>query len=206
MPFWMTGSLNGSKFGIVVTCSVFVTRNWFHKLHNWSVYSAQKPAVVYRCPALLSNGTGLVVHVSPFHGTLHEMKAIKFLSHFSSVMCIRTGSGIFKEEYRIRKILTLCRKSHKKHSLSVTYWLQVPWRWYDSVETCRSVIIYEVIVRLLVLKKKKKTHKEHLFRKLHIGISVVIKLNSHEQRQNIGCSEPILSSGVLVYPSFLWST
>ena len=30
-------------------------------------------------------------------------------------------------------------------------WLQAPWGWYDSVETCRSVIICEIIVHLLVL-------------------------------------------------------
>lgn len=103
--FGWQAHLMGQNFSIVVTRSVFVTRNRFHKLHNWSVYIAQKPAVVSRCPALLSNGRGFVVHVSPFHGTLHEMKATNFLSHFSSVICIRTDSGIFKEEYRIRKIL-----------------------------------------------------------------------------------------------------
>jgi hypothetical protein len=28
------------------------------------------------------------------------------------------------------------------------YWLQAPWRWHDSVETCSSVIICEMIVHL----------------------------------------------------------
>ena len=31
------------------------------------------------------------------------------------------------------------------------YWLQAVWGWYDSVETCRSVIICEIIVNLLVI-------------------------------------------------------
>ena len=31
------------------------------------------------------------------------------------------------------------------------YWLQAPWGWHDSVETCRGVIICEVIVYLLVI-------------------------------------------------------
>jgi hypothetical protein len=38
----------------------------------------------------------------------------------------------------------------------VRYWLQAPW-WgrHDSVETCRSVIICEIIVHLLVIAQKK---------------------------------------------------
>ena len=31
------------------------------------------------------------------------------------------------------------------------YWLQAPWGWHDSVETCSSVIICEIIVHLLVI-------------------------------------------------------
>ena len=36
------------------------------------------------------------------------------------------------------------------------YWLQPPWGWHDSVETCRSVIICEVIVHLLVTVQNNK--------------------------------------------------
>jgi hypothetical protein len=36
------------------------------------------------------------------------------------------------------------------------YWLGVPWGWHDSVETCRSVIICEIIVHLLVIVQIKK--------------------------------------------------
>ena len=36
------------------------------------------------------------------------------------------------------------------------YCLQAPWRWHDSVETCRSVVICEVIVRLLVIVQNTK--------------------------------------------------
>ena len=35
------------------------------------------------------------------------------------------------------------------------YWLQSPWGWHDSVETCRSVISCEIIVHLLVIIKIK---------------------------------------------------
>jgi hypothetical protein len=38
----------------------------------------------------------------------------------------------------------------------VRYWLQAPWRWHDSVETCSSVIICKIIVHLLVRVKNNK--------------------------------------------------
>jgi hypothetical protein len=37
-----------------------------------------------------------------------------------------------------------------------SYWLQAPWGWHDSVETCRSVIICEMIVHLLVIVQNNK--------------------------------------------------
>jgi hypothetical protein len=38
------------------------------------------------------------------------------------------------------------------------YWLQAPWGWHDSVRTCTSVIICEIIVHLLVIVQNiKKT-------------------------------------------------
>jgi len=39
------------------------------------------------------------------------------------------------------------------------YWLQAPWGQHDSVETCRSVIICEIIVHLLVQVKNNKRCK-----------------------------------------------
>ena len=41
------------------------------------------------------------------------------------------------------------------------YWLQTPWRWHDSVETCRNVIIWEIIVHLLVLVRNNKRCTVH---------------------------------------------
>ena len=38
------------------------------------------------------------------------------------------------------------------------YWLQAPWWWHDSVETCRSVIVCEIIVHLLVHNPKWKNY------------------------------------------------
>ena len=36
------------------------------------------------------------------------------------------------------------------------YWLQAAWGWYDSVETCSSVIICEIIVHLLLTAQNNK--------------------------------------------------
>ena len=36
-------------------------------------------------------------------------------------------------------------------------WLQAPWRWHDSVETCMSVLICEIIVRLVVVIQNNKS-------------------------------------------------
>jgi hypothetical protein len=36
------------------------------------------------------------------------------------------------------------------------YWLQAPWGWHDTVETCSSVIICEIIVHLLVTVQNKR--------------------------------------------------
>ena len=38
-------------------------------------------------------------------------------------------------------------------------WLQAPWGWHDSVETCSSVIICEIIVYLLVIVQNEKVKK-----------------------------------------------
>jgi hypothetical protein len=37
------------------------------------------------------------------------------------------------------------------------YWLQAPWGWHDSAETCSSVIICEIIVHLLVIGQNKQS-------------------------------------------------
>ena len=36
------------------------------------------------------------------------------------------------------------------------HWLQAPWGWHDSVETCRGVITGEIIVHLLVIVQNNK--------------------------------------------------
>jgi len=36
------------------------------------------------------------------------------------------------------------------------YWLEAPWGWHDSVETCRIEIICEIVVHLLVIVQNNK--------------------------------------------------
>ena len=43
------------------------------------------------------------------------------------------------------------------------HWLQAPWGLHDSVETCRSVIICEIIVHLLVILKNEKKNTTNYF-------------------------------------------
>jgi len=44
-----------------------------------------------------------------------------------------------------------CQQLHLKYLCNLArYWLQAPWGWHNSVETCRSVIICEIVVHLLV--------------------------------------------------------
>ena len=55
---------------------------------------------------------------------------------------------------------TIYQQLHLKYLCNLTrYWLQVPWGWHDSVETCRSVIICEIIVRLLVIVQNHNKNK-----------------------------------------------
>ena len=59
-------------------------------------------------------------------------------------------------------LLGLC---YSKYVCNVArYWLQAPWGWHDSVETCRSVIVCEIIVHLLgIVQNKKKTFYYRFF-------------------------------------------
>ena len=39
--------------------------------------------------------------------------------------------------------------------------MQAPWRWHDSVGTCRSVVIYKFIVIVLMLVNLQNSKKMH---------------------------------------------
>jgi hypothetical protein len=43
-------------------------------------------------------------------------------------------------------------------------WLQAPWGWHDSVETCRSVIICEIILHLLAIVQNNKRCTVHVLK------------------------------------------
>jgi len=49
-----------------------------------------------------------------------------------------------------------CQKLQLKYLCKLArYWLQAHWGWHDSVETCRCVIICEIIVHLLITEQNK---------------------------------------------------
>jgi len=49
------------------------------------------------------------------------------------------------------------RQLHLKYLCNLaSYWLQAVWGWHDSVETCSSVIICEIIVHMLVIVQNNK--------------------------------------------------
>ena len=51
------------------------------------------------------------------------------------------------------------KQLHLKYLCNLArYWLQAPWGWHSSVETCRSVIVCEIIVHLLVIVQSKQRH------------------------------------------------
>jgi len=53
---------------------------------------------------------------------------------------------------------------HMKYLCNLArYCLQAPWGWHDSVETCRCVIICEIIVHLLVIVQNNKKIKKSTF-------------------------------------------
>jgi hypothetical protein len=54
---------------------------------------------------------------------------------------------------------------HLKYLCNLTrYWLQAPWGWHESVETCRNVITCEIIVHLLVIGQNNKRCMVHILK------------------------------------------
>ena len=56
------------------------------------------------------------------------------------------------------------------------YWLQAVWGWHDSVETCSSVIICGIVVRLLVIVQNLKSFKTMRRITIYFLISITIHL------------------------------
>ena len=55
------------------------------------------------------------------------------------------------------------RQLHLKYWCNLArYWLQAPWGWHDNVETCRRVIICEIIVHLLVIVQNSQLVVSHI--------------------------------------------
>ena len=65
---------------------------------------------------------------------------------------VHLNSKLYYQQLHLKYLCNLAR-----------YWLQAPWGWHDSVETCRSVIICEIIVNLLVIvQNDNKKHHYYL--------------------------------------------
>jgi len=157
----------GQNLSIVATCSLFVTRNWSHKLHNWSVLHRSKTWYLLPlfCIALKWHRWATRVAV-PWCLARDESYKISQPFYLWRLYKIR-------QRDIQRRMLILRHKSHKKHLFSVTYWLLTPWRWHDSVETCRSVIIERLLV--LVPNEKKTIRNTYVGSYVYsIDVSVVM--------------------------------
>ena len=74
----------------------------------------------------------------------------------------------------------LCyQQLHLKYLFNVArYQLQASWLWHDIVETCKSVIICEIIVHLLVIEQNNKRYPVHALKQnaCHLLYSSYYKL------------------------------
>jgi len=101
------------------------------------------------------------------------------LLHVSTLSCHPQGAC---NEYLNYKLYY--HQLHLKYLCNLArYWLQAPWGWHDSVETCRSAIICEIIVHLLVIvqnnkKLKKQKNLLTLFINLCLKTYLVVKICS----------------------------
>ena len=70
------------------------------------------------------------------------------------------------------------------------YWLQALWGWHESVETCKSVIISEVIVHLSVI-----VHKIHYHTSIRTDNTLTLLLADSNTRSSTKDAQPAQPSG-----------
>jgi len=59
--------------------------------------------------------------------------------------------------------LNYYQQLHLKYFCNLArYWWQAPWRWQESVETCRSVVVCEITVHLLAIARNNKSCTVHI--------------------------------------------
>jgi len=59
--------------------------------------------------------------------------------------------------------VTYYQQLHLKYLCNLEmYWLQAPRGWHDRVETCRSLMVCEIIVHLLVIIQKKIVNRSYI--------------------------------------------
>jgi len=91
-------------------------------------------------------------HCCHGNGTIHPLVLFQYLYRASFI--------ILYYYQQMHNYLTNCFTNICIWNTCVTwqsYWLQASWGWHDSVETCRSTIICEIIVHLLVIVQNKKS-------------------------------------------------
>ena len=74
------------------------------------------------------------------------------------------------------------KKLHLKYLCNLArYWLQTPWGWHDSVETCTSVIICEIIVHLLLIVQNNKRWTVHILENSKLQNNFIVSLYGNLQ-------------------------
>jgi hypothetical protein len=70
------------------------------------------------------------------------------------------GSTVFQMQLLV--ITKYYQQLYLKHLCKLArYWLQALWWWHDSVETCSSVIICEIVVHLLIIVQNNKNIRNY---------------------------------------------
>ena len=95
---------------------------------------------------------------------IHKLSQSYMFRHYRTILRELVISTL--PSYTLHLRFKLCyQELHLKYLCNLArYWLQVHWGWHNSVETCRSVIICEIILHLLVIVQNNKRCKLHLLK------------------------------------------
>ena len=127
------------------------------------------------------------------------------LLHVSTLSCHSQGSCNqylcqFTQVFQMQLLVIQFAIYQQLHFLNARvtwqrYWLQTPWGWHDNVETCRSVIICEIIVHLLIIVQNNKNRimKAILWFFLKYQSSVTSCTTSRHSRSNFCCLRQVCS-------------
>ena len=84
---------------------------------------------------------------------------INTLPSYTGISNAAVDNTIYNEDVSHRFYALCYQELHLKYLCNLARnWLQAPWGWHDSVETCSCVIIREIIVHLLVIVQNNKSY------------------------------------------------